>query len=576
VSLVGVLTFAVPVASAEAAGGLLGPVGEAIIITMGAAGGGSGVLAAAPELAAAAVPVCATGVGCAVLAVGAVAAIGLYATRDTWVPWLKNSFGGGEALPPNVSAGAYGHFEFPDLMTSSQTFTVRLVDSGAMGAGNFYPYVTVNCKNAAGEDFALTTQGMGAVFVGSGATVDRTVTGCAGWDVSGNAWALAHGPWYTNYARVADDYLGSTTWGAPTGPSPESVYSQARVSCIRPDGTMYEVIGAEQLANGDVRMPSCVGEAGLAAGGVTGSVGRCVTLAGSTSGPTGPWLDQSSNCAAADVAAAAYPNCVGNSFCTYVIHVNGLPCSVGGIGCVDWPARAELVPQNYQCFFGPYQIGLDKCALLERAYEVLPTGTTIPASGENTDGDPRTHTGPTPSTPPPTTARVPAPTTTTTVEPVPCPVGAACTPPPPVPLGDDCFPSGWGAFNPVSWVQQPIQCAMKWTFVPSAAALTEVQTTATNDFTSQGFGPVLTALSADVAKVGGGSGCDGPEVTFSAVGIVKPMHPFSACAEPIATLASISYAVTTVVVILGGGWALLVAIGAGFGFNVKRGGGVET
>lgn len=39
--------------------------------------------------------------------------------------------------------------------------------------------------------------------------------------------------------------------------------------------------------------------------------------------------------------------------------------------------------------------------------------------------------------------------------------------------GSGCFPGGWGLFNPVSWVLQPIKCAVEWAFVPTS---TEVQT----------------------------------------------------------------------------------------------------
>ena len=83
------------------------------------------------------------------------------------------------------------------------------------------------------------------------------------------------------------------------------------------------------------------------------------------------------------------------------------------------------------------------------------------------------------------------------------------------------------------------------------------------------------SVTTNVTKVGGGGGCDGPAVTFSAVGIVKPMHPFSACTAPMSTLAAISYAMTTVVVVLGGGFVAVKAVGAGFGFNfsMRRGGG---
>jgi hypothetical protein len=130
-------------------------------------------------------------------------------------------------------------------------------------------------------------------------------------------------------------------------------------------------------------------------------------------------------------------------------------------------------------------------------------------------------------------------------------------------------------FNPASWVLMPIKCALSWAFVPRTATLSTLAGSAKTDLSTQGIGPMVTAVNANMSKVGSGSGCDGPAVTFSAVGIVKPMHPFSACSTPMSTLAGITNAMTTVAVIVGGGFIAVRAVGAGFGFNfsMRRGGG---
>jgi hypothetical protein len=129
--------------------------------------------------------------------------------------------------------------------------------------------------------------------------------------------------------------------------------------------------------------------------------------------------------------------------------------------------------------------------------------------------------------------------------------------------------------DPSSWVLMPTECAMRWAFVPSAAAMATDAATAKGALNAVGIAPVAAAVGANFSKIGSGSGCEGPGVTFAAVGITQAMHPFSACASPMSTLATISYALSYIGIISIGGFAILRAIGTGFGFSVTmgRGGG---
>ena len=36
---------------------------------------------------------------------------------------------------------------------------------------------------------------------------------------------------------------------------------------------------------------------------------------------------------------------------------------------------------------------------------------------------------------------------------------------------DECWPSGWGWFNPADWVLKPIKCALEWAFIPPEGSL---------------------------------------------------------------------------------------------------------
>ncbi len=89
-----------------------------------------------------------------------------------------------------------------------------------------------------------------------------------------------------------------------------------------------------------------------------------------------------------------------------------------------------------------------------------PTENPWPWPSEAPDPDPD---------PAPTTT---APTTTTTTSEDGCEAGAPGCPnpsPPSEPDGPDgsggeCWPSGWGWFNPAEWVLRPIKCALVWAF----------------------------------------------------------------------------------------------------------------
>lgn len=74
---------------------------------------------------------------------------------------------------------------------------------------------------------------------------------------------------------------------------------------------------------------------------------------------------------------------------------------------------------------------------------------------------------------------------------------------------DECWPAGWGWFNPAQWVLRPIKCAMVWAFVPDTEALGDrwtslrstVDTHAPFSWVSNGIGVgagTLTGMSAAI------------------------------------------------------------------------------
>lgn len=545
VGIASVLVFAVPIHAQALAPA---PPGAAQFV-MGA------VRAAAPAIAASSVvgPEGALIVS-TVVAVGALA----YVTRDTWMPWVSGVFGTGGNQSAAGGTSGYVASAFVDPAPGG-VFGVML----SRTSGGHYGFeVKSQCRVG-----GVTAVGPGGAWYQSNGFAEATKSfplQCPGLGQVVFFQMSAIPP------RPAPSNLVS--WGVPFDPQTDATY-RVEASCRKVDGTLAAVSSVTvNPAGGGLLAPSCDQA-------FPGSHAESFKMLGKPTGGLDRQLWQQS---VPDTSAALYPNCVGVGAiaCTYVMEYLGVACVVGQAQCADWPRLETLHPADYQCRFGPYAITIAECGLLERSYEA--NGTHLTQA--NTDGNPNTWTAPGPSwAPNPGTDPGTAPGT----GPVTPPAGAPGGAPAPVPgaqgnptatqtNNSDCWPSGAAAWNPAEWVLQPIKCGLAWAFVPSTATVTALATTAQADFTAQGIAPIAAAVGANVAKVGGGSGCDGPPVTFEAVGVVKPMHPFSACSEPMATLARISYAVTTVVVVLGGGWAALVAVGAGFGFNLKRGGGLES
>ena len=138
----------------------------------------------------------------------------------------------------------------------------------------------------------------------------------------------------------------------------------------------------------------------------------------------------------------------------------------------------------------------------------------------------------------------------------------------PVPENGECFPSGWGALNPVEWVVKPLKCA----FIPRQDLKTRAGQTRTK-LEGKGPAPILAAIGARVGDLGDAGGCSGPTIQFNLRSVHQSIQPFAACTEPLSTVATFSRALTTVAIAIGGVGGLARAVSAGFGFNFTLGRG---
>lgn len=139
-------------------------------------------------------------------------------------------------------------------------------------------------------------------------------------------------------------------------------------------------------------------------------------------------------------SASPYPNCLpggANAPCVMrlgVLTATGILTCGDQFDCTTYTVQdpsstatqvTEPDGNTYECEYGPYQIAVSSCDSL---------------------GD---QEG-----------------TTTTTEEGDEPTGSPVLGIPPIP-DSGCFPHGWGMLNPVSWVEDPVKCALKWAFVPS-------------------------------------------------------------------------------------------------------------
>jgi hypothetical protein len=240
------------------------------------------------------------------------------------------------------------------------------------------------------------------------------------------------------------------------------------------------------------------------------------------------------------------PQCGDGSCRLGLWKINGtehLNCFAGSTGCADWfqdPNKAA----DYVCTYGvdgasvfaaAQAVDLAQCNVYAPTFDVQKNAQGIGYGDPGTGADPATDPGTDPGSLP----------------------GAG---------GASCWPSGWSAFNPAEWVLQPLQCA----FIPDPGKIADLKTTVTGGLGSSGLGPWFTAIGG-FFSLADNNGCQGPEVTFPlselGAGADLQLHPVDACADPLKSLAAISRALSTVVILFAGGLACLNAITAAFGYR---------
>lgn len=260
------------------------------------------------------------------------------------------------------------------------------------------------------------------------------------------------------------------------------------------------------------------------------------------------------------ITGTEYEDCLaGPNACILRLYFQGQPCQIGTAGCVNWQTKVDASPADYQCRWGTHVMPINDCDGLATRYNTQPQPTTT------------TTTQPQPTLtaqPQPTTS--PSPTATDAPRP-----GEAGAPDATDSEGNECWPSGWGVFNPLEWVYRPVVCALKWSFVPSAGTweATMGDGGALGDWKASPFGQWNSATGDVIGAFAGiddqAGGCDGPVLDGQVGGVDYSLAPLRACDPPMSTVAAVTRGLLIVIVGFGGAFLIIDPIFAAIGLGVK-------
>lgn len=366
-----------------------------------------------------------------------------------------------------------------------------------------------------------------------------------------------YGPVTVRRSNETGEVLESSEWEV----KPELAEWITRVRCL--DGSIRTSVSEsfQQQALGGVAVPAEVALNGCEPVGV--DVGLQTAGTG-TSGAGGGW-DSTPGGTRTQVGSGEvptevqdwmrnFPSCWDGS-CVLTLKKNvgtgEIDCFDVPDQCADWFEEAKTQPSMYKCYYAGQAVPLEECNVYSRVFDRARvqqgTGYADPKTGEET----KTGTG-----------------TTTTTNPGAAKVAME------TPVGDpggtrECWPTGWGIFNPFEWVLQPVKCALEWAFVPRTSKLTEtatkVQLAATNS--QVGRATEVANTWAAVAAGMNPSGCAGPTINLNLMGIQYSGQPLSACSEPGATLAFWCRIIIGIAAVLAAVFAVTRYIGRVFGFD---------
>lgn len=515
--------------------------------------------------------------------VGGVVAVGalgyaLYANRDTILPWINgDGSGGSRPWGSNTTdklqeGGRLNHsccFSIAvNQPAGASTVNVLVTTGGSSGNQGMIGYEAW-CKRTDGSQYQVkggigpfNLVSMTNAQYGAGACNAGSHEVVVGFQAhAGDCDVYSEMPYNCNVSYIWGP-TNTVQWGDLSGgasgfdPHASTTKYTSTVNCIRPDGSTFSISEEWDGTYQGAPIPSC-DAASKGAKPTNLAITGTNPLDGTKKQLLGDSVQSTPN----------YPECdptkPSGSPCLLEVWIDGKGCMVGNVDCANWSSINASDPTRVQCKYGPYVVATSNCQALERAYESTPVWNTVP----NTDGNPATRADASTDAQGNTQPSNPSSTPTD--------IGGAATgaqeSPKIDPNSDECFPSGWGVFNPLAWVYQPVMCAFRDAFVPKTSTVTTLQTEVQKDVDQVGFGDDERAVAAMFQPIASGGGCAGPTIHFGMDGVGQDVQPFNACSEPLRTAAAVSNAVFSCVFVVMGGLVVMRAVSSAFGYQFSFG-----
>lgn len=494
---------------------------------------------------------CSTGVGC-IAAVGVVA----YATKDLWWPVVKGLFGGEHSEPAKGGTSCQINVSPKGLNAAGTGLTLTWSWTGCTGSKDLYftGARTIACRAASGV--VTTSTGTSStpsnVTYGQPSSLYYTTSGTLTADATGAGLTCGSGQTLVSFslASVAmnsgGQVAGGISWGSKV--PDDQLSTTATMGCTLPDGTKQTIKLTTKGDPDGFQVPSCRNA-------FPGSIPNQLDVTSGYAGAEQPvdhvvFNDPHNDYADCFDAAGAYTGA-----CVVRVWVNGQPCHVGVSICASWQTADTDLDATVECRWGSYKVAIKNCDALADQYRAdagtktvtststLPGGST--GTGTGTGTDPESGTG---------GESLPASGTNPSTD--------------PSPDGKSCLGSGW-SWNPLHWVYVPVKCALVWAFEPDPEAVAGSVSGVADSWNDTAPAKWMGALGGLVLPQGSDLGCEGPNVHVPLLeGKSVDFHPLDACEDPVKTAAAVCKGILTAVVVVGGIFGCVRALGSGLGWSM--------
>lgn len=214
--------------------------------------------------------------------------------------------------------------------------------------------------------------------------------------------------------------------------------------------------------------------------------------------------------------------------------------------CLEW-FEQEDKQSKYECWDGSRAVALSECTKYARLFKpgAIGSATAYPAPGPNPGATPPGSTSPSPA---PGTAPGTGPSDPTRTR--------------------ECFPTGWGMFNPFEWVFKPVKCVLEWAFVPRESVIKANNIRLDNSWrTKTAIRQIVAGFETMLAAIPQDGGCGGIPLNVTLPGgVVISEQLLNACGGALAPAAATTKSILTGSIILAGFLACVRYVAVIFGF----------